>query len=90
VASILKDYGFATLIGEETSFNPSNCGGVHTFELPNTHVEVMYPKMCGVRPNGDAIPHGVIPDHEVFEDYFTDEDEILQAALRIIRQSAGG
>jgi hypothetical protein len=46
--------------------------------------------MCGVRPNGDTNPHGVIPDHEVIEDYFTEEDEVLQAALRIIRESDGG
>lgn len=87
VASILQDYGFATLIGEETSFNPSNCGAVHTFELPHTGIEVVYPKMCGVRPSGDAGPHGVIPDVEVTQDYFTEEDEILQAALRFIRDS---
>jgi C-terminal processing protease CtpA/Prc len=87
VASILQDYDFATLIGEETSFNPSNCGGTHTFDLPHTQIEVVYPKMCGVRPSGDTSPHGVIPDYEVKQDYFTEEDEILQAALRIIRES---
>ncbi len=63
---------------------------MHTFDLPHTQIEVVYPKMCGVRPNGDASPHGVIPDHEVKEDYFTEEDEVLQAALRIIRESDGG
>ncbi len=89
VASILQDYDFATLIGEETSFNPSNCGGVHTFDLPHTQLEVVYPKMCGVRPSGDTSPHGVIPDYEVKQDYFTEEDEILQAARRIIRESKG-
>jgi hypothetical protein len=89
VASILQDYGFATLIGEETSFNPSNCGGTHTFVLPHTQIEVVYPKLCGVRPSGDTGPHGVIPDYESIEDYFTEEDEVLQAALRIIGESGG-
>jgi C-terminal processing protease CtpA/Prc len=89
VASILQDYGFATLIGEETSFNPSNCGGVHTFRLPHTGMEVVYPKVCGVRPSGDVGPHGVIPEHEVRQDYFTEEDEVLQGALRIIKESRG-
>ena len=89
VASIIQDYGFATLIGEETAFNPSNCGGVHTFTLPHTQIEVVYPKVCGVRPSGDVSPHGVIPDHAVKEDYFTEEDEILQGALRIIREAGG-
>ncbi len=90
VAAILQDHDFATLVGEETSFNPSNCGGVHTFNLPHTRMEVVYPKMCGVRPSGDVSPHGVIPDHEVHQDYFTDEDEILEEALRIIREPTTG
>jgi len=87
VAAILQDYDFATLIGEETSFNPSNCGGGPSFDLPHTQMEVVYPRLCGVRPNGDTSPHGVIPDHEAREDYFTEEDEILNAALRLIRGS---
>lgn len=90
VASILQDYHFATLIGEETSFNPSNCGGVHTFRLPHTQMEVVYPKVCGVRPSGDTSPHGVLPDYEVKQDYFTEEDEVLLGALRMIRESGGG
>lgn len=87
VASILQDYDFAELIGEETSYMPSSCAAIHTFRLPHTQMEVIYPKACGVRPNGDTSPHGVIPDFEVREDYFTEEDEILQAALEIIRES---
>ena len=50
-------------------------------------MEVVYPRLCGVRPNGDTSPHGVIPDHEAREDYVTEEDEILNAALRLIRGS---
>lgn len=84
VASILQDIDIATLIGEETSFNPSNCGGVHTFRLPHTQMEVIYPKVCGIRPSGEISPNGVIPDFQVKENFFTQEDEVLMAALEII------
>jgi hypothetical protein len=89
VASVIQDFGFGTLIGEETSYIPSSCAAVHTFDLPHTQMQVVYPKACGVRPNGDESPHGVIPDREVKEDYFSEGDEILQAALEIIRESGG-
>lgn len=90
VASILQDYDFATMVGEETAYNPSNCGAIHTFRLPHTQLEVVYPKACGVRPSGDAGPHGVIPDHPVRQDYFTERDEILDTALALLKGSGEG
>ena len=86
VAAIVQDYGFGVLVGEETSDTPSSCGAIHTFKLPNTRMGVVFPKACMVRPSGDARLRGVTPDHKVSDDPFTQEDEILDAALQLIKK----
>jgi len=85
VAAIVQDYQFGILVGEETSDTPSSCGAVHTFKLPNTEMGVMFPKACMIRPSGDPSLRGVVPDHKVSDDPFTQEDEILDAALQLIQ-----
>ena len=87
VAAIVQDYEFATLVGEETADTPSSCGAIHTFELPNTKMGVIFPKACMIRPSGDPSVRGVIPDHKVSDDPFTREDEILNAALQLIKSN---
>ncbi|MCB2196311.1 MAG: hypothetical protein KQH79_10645 [Bacteroidetes bacterium] len=84
VAAIIQDYKFGKIIGEETAEVVSSYGAVHTFELPNTRWNVIYPKALGVRPNGDASQRGVIPDYLVDEDIFTDKDEVLEYTLKLI------
>lgn len=85
VAAIVQDYDFGVLVGEETGHTPSSCGAIHTFELPNTKMGIVFPKACSIRPSGDASLRGVIPDHKVSDDPFTQEDEILDAALQLIK-----
>ena len=85
VAAIVQDYNFGILVGEETADTPSSCGAVHTFKLPNTRMGVMFPKACMIRPSGDPSLRGVVPDHKVSDDPFTREDEILDAALQMIK-----
>lgn len=87
VAAIVQDYEFGVLVGEETADTPSSCGAIHTFELPNTKMGVIFPKACMIRPSGDATVRGVIPDHEVSDDPFTQEDEILDAALQLVQKA---
>ena len=87
VASIIQDYGFGTLIGEETATVPSTCGGVHEFQLPNTNMNVVYPKVYGIRPSGDTSLRGVIPDYHVEHNLFTETDEALEFALRLINSN---
>lgn len=84
VAAIVQDYEFGVLVGEETSDTPSSCGAIHTFNLPNTEMLIFFPKACMIRPSGDPSLRGVVPDHEVSDNPFTREDEILDAALRLI------
>jgi hypothetical protein len=38
-----------------------------------------------IRPNGDARLRGVLPDHKVSDEFFSRKDEILDAALQLIR-----
>jgi len=86
-ASIIQDYSFGTLIGEETSDLPSSCGGMQAFKLPNTGIEVYFTKGCGVRPSGDTSRRGVIPDVPVKQDFFTENDEVLEYTLKIIQSN---
>jgi len=86
VAAIVQDYGFGTLIGEETSYVPSSCSSIHTFSLPRTEQTVVYAKACSIRPNGDTTMRGVIPDVYVSDHLLTDADEILEKALEISRE----
>lgn len=85
VAAVIQDYDFGYLIGEETSYVPSSCAAVHTFDLPQTKMRVVYPKACSIRPNGDPSMRGVIPDLEAIGDVFTEQDEVLERALELIR-----
>lgn len=84
VAAIVQDYRFGVVIGEETSYVPSSCGAVHEFNLPNTNINVIYPKAYSIRPNGDTSLRGVIPDHIVLENLFTDSDEIMNYTINLI------
>jgi C-terminal processing protease CtpA/Prc len=86
VAAIVQDYDFGIIMGEETGDTPSSCGAIHTFELPNTGLGIVYPKGCMVRPSGDPSLRGVIPDHVVSDNPFTKEDEILDAALQLAQK----
>jgi hypothetical protein len=44
VAAIAQDYGFATVIGEETADLASTFGAAEKFTLPGTGIEVSFPK----------------------------------------------
>lgn len=84
VASIFQDYSFGVLIGEETAQVPSSCASMHDFLLPNTKIKTHYPKAFGIRPNGDATLHGVIPDFIVKQDIHSDDDQVLEYTLKLI------
>lgn len=84
VAAIIQDYKFGEIIGEETADEVTSYSAMHVFKLPNTQNSVMYPKGFMVRPNGDETPRGVVPDYIVYDDIFTDEDEVLEYTLKLI------
>lgn len=81
VAAIVKDYGFGTLIGEETSDLPTSYASSAQFTLPETSIGVTYPKGYFVRPNGDEAVRGVIPDLR----WPVDEMSLEELAARVSR-----
>lgn len=84
VAAIIQDYKFGKIIGEETADEVTSYVAMHIFKLPNTRSSVAYPKGFAVRPNGDTTPRGVVPDHIVYDDLLTDQDEVLEYTLKLI------
>jgi hypothetical protein len=88
-ATILQDYGLATLIGEETSDTASYCAFISApFPLPRTGLNFILSTRCSVRPSGvlDDLP--VIPDIVVkttIEDQIAGRDPVLEYTLNLIR-----
>ncbi|MBP6010912.1 MAG: hypothetical protein KBA31_01685 [Alphaproteobacteria bacterium] len=62
VAALAQDYGFATIVGEETSDLATTFGAMEQFTLTRTGIEVGFPKAQIIRVNGDTQARGVVPD----------------------------
>lgn len=88
VAAIIKDYGFGTLLGEETADLATSYASSAQFTLPATGIVVTYPKAYFVRPSGDETLRGVVPDRRLeFPLVPGSEDPGLQDALNLIRNA---
>lgn len=85
-AAQIQDYKFGILIGEKTAGMPTSYSSSQMFKLPNTKIKIQYPKALVVRPNGDTEFEGVTPDIIVEDNIFTEEDEILNYTLNLIRK----
>jgi hypothetical protein len=89
VAALVQDYGFGTIIGEETADVASNYASVLSFDLPKTGITVTYPKSHFVRPNGRDDVSGVTPDVPLKRAPIgVAEDVVLQEATRYVREEA--
>jgi|GEM_PF-360938 len=90
VAAIVQDYGFGTLLGEETSDLASTYGAMESFTLPNSGIVVGFPKARILRPSGDDAPRGVVPDIAIAAPPpGSTADEVLARAVAIIATGAG-
>lgn len=88
VAALLQDYGFATILGEETHDLPSSYGAAEKFTLNHTGIDVHYPKSWFERPSGLVAVRGVVPDVKIVTPIVeTREDVVLHKALEIVRSS---
>jgi hypothetical protein len=87
VAALAQDYGFATLLGEETADLATTYGAVEHFSLPHSGIRVGFPKAYIVRVSGSEAPQGVRPD-VVIETPLTEpaSDPVLQEALDWLRR----
>lgn len=85
-AAQIQDYGFATIVGEETGEYPSLAASQFGYILPRTGLTVRSSKGFIVRVNGDESPQGVIPDIIVRDHLLDEEDEVLTELLNRINQ----
>lgn len=82
VAATVQDFGFGTILGEETADLASTYGALEKFTLAGTGLEVSFPKARIRRPNGDAAARGVIPDVAIDTPLAaTQDDRVLRLAL---------
>lgn len=91
VAAIVQDFGFGKVLGEETADLASTYGALEKFTLPNTGLEVSFPKARILRPSGSAAARGVVPDIAVPTPLVTGkQDVVLQQALAIAASGKHG
>ena len=91
MAAILQDYRFGTILGEETSDLATTYGAMESFTLPRTKIEVAYPKALILRPSGDPVARGVVPDLAIPRPIFEPPDDpVLRRAIEIAREESDG
>ena len=83
-ASQIQDYGFGTIVGEETGEFPTLYASVFKFQLPETGIEVQVSKGYMVRVNGSREARGVMPDIFIQDHLLDEQDEILEGLLEKI------
>ncbi len=86
VAAMSQDYGFAMIVGEETSDLATTIGAMEQFTLSRTGITVGFPKAEIIRVNGDTSARGVVPDIVIDTPVIeSTSDVVLQRALAIAR-----
>lgn len=87
VAAMAQDFGFGTVLGEETADLATTYGAMEHFKLSRTGFKVGYPKAHIIRPNGDQQARGVVPDRLIATPIVESaEDQVLRKALEIVRR----
>jgi C-terminal processing protease CtpA/Prc len=86
VAATVQDYGFGTILGEETADLATTYGAMEDFTLTRTGVKVGFPKARIVRPSGSNVERGVVPDVRIRTPVVAGaEDEVLARTLAWLR-----
>ncbi|MEO7433576.1 MAG: S41 family peptidase [Dokdonella sp.] len=84
VAALAQDYGFATILGEETSDLATTYGASETFTLSRSGIVVTFPKAYIVRLGGSTLARGVIPDRPIDTPVIEPADDpVLRQAIVI-------
>jgi C-terminal processing protease CtpA/Prc len=84
-AAQIQDYGFGTLVGEETGEYPSLYASGLGYTLPNTGIPVNVSKAYMLRVNGRKAERGVMPDIFIKDHLLDEEDEVLQSLLERLK-----
>jgi C-terminal processing protease CtpA/Prc len=84
VAALAQDFGFATVVGEETSDLSTTYGAMEQFALTRTGIAIGFPKAYIIRPSGATTPRGVVPDVAIAAPVIERKDDpMLQRALAV-------
>lgn len=87
VAATFQDYGWGTIAGEPTSDFATTYGSTESFRLPNTGLTVIFPKAHIIRPSGDRVPGGVVPEVLIDSPIVPEaEDVVLSELIAHIRK----
>ncbi|MEL7129853.1 MAG: S41 family peptidase [Pseudomonadota bacterium] len=81
VAATFQDYRLGTIAGEPSSDFATSYGSIETFQLPNTGLVVNFPKAHIIRPSGDTVPGGVVPDIEISSPIVPQPNDVVLEAL---------
>ena len=89
MAALAQDYGFATILGEETSDLATSYGAMEQFDLSRTGISVGFPKAYLIRPSGSTEARGVRPDIAIETPAVpAREDIVLRQAQKIVEEAA--
>jgi C-terminal processing protease CtpA/Prc len=89
-ASLIKDYSLGSIIGEETSDNPTDYGSIILFDLPNSKVTIQNSTEYTVRPAGFDDEHGVLPDYLInrtYSDLISGYDRVMDYTFWMIKNN---
>ncbi|NDV16205.1 peptidase S41 [Muricauda sp. TY007] len=83
-AAQIQDYGWGTIVGEETGEYPNLYASIYNYPLPKTGVTVDVSKGKIERINGVDKGTGIIPDILIKDHLLDEKDEILEGLLKSI------
>jgi hypothetical protein len=86
---VIKDNNIGTIVGEETSDNPTMYACIMLFELPNTKINIQNSAQYSLRPGGFDDQRGVLPDFKVeptYLDYIKGYDKVLNYTYWLIKE----
>ncbi len=85
-AAQIQDYGFGTIVGEETAEHPTLHASQFQYPLPHTGIQVKVSKGRIVRVNGSEEQVGVRPDIVVRDHLLDETDEALNFLLQVLAE----
>jgi len=83
----VKDNKLGTIVGEDTSDNPTMYACIMLFELPNTKINIQNSAQYSLRPGGFDDQRGVLPDFKVeptYYDYINNYDRVMNYTYWLI------
>ncbi len=83
-SALIQDYKFGIIIGEMTPNAATMYASTQQFKLPNTQLNIQYPRAFVERKNTKASLIAVIPDYQIEDNPLTDKDEILDYTVELI------